>query len=279
MGHIGCAIADRVSGIDLSQLQDRRFQFHHRLERSVGIEVRSCAIKPDAGPGHVKLIAFAQQDAARIGQTQSGFGQGVGQGGEAFELTQILRGRGVFGAGQMAHDHGDVEILKGVQKAADIAGAVAKPRHSGVDMDGAGPGRGGAELGGFPGLVQDGAQPMLDVKRTVLGAIPRKHPDIGQGIAQCFTHCGAFLDGRHKEGPSALLGQAAGDGARAEPIGVRLDHGAGFRLRRQGLQRCVVARDRVQVDDQTGPRVVYGRGRENRHMRFYVAVLAPCCKR
>src|SRR5688572_25068604 len=115
---------------------------HHGVKRVSRPRKGCAAIKADAGPHQIKMIVWAEKDAARICKARpclrKAGAKPLHQRAEAGKLLPVLRVVAVIRTGEMAHDERDFHALRQrwiTGDARGVFGTDAEPVHTRVKVE------------------------------------------------------------------------------------------------------------------------------------------------
>ena len=185
------------------------------------------------------------------------------QGGQLFEpreLLLVLAVAWLVAADQVADNKAQVEAgqqLRRLREAPHLLLRQAKPRHSGVDMNGGGQCFAArlAICGPFGGLIQaaqHGARIQLLERRRGAGQQAVEHID--RGLRQRPQRL-RLAKRRHECGPAALGFERGDHRRRAKAVGVGLHYRRRLRERRQLAQFAIIAADGSEPDNRNPGRL------------------------
>ena len=249
-GGPGGAVADRLAGRQVADLDHRQRQRHHRPRRGE----RQPAVEADAGAGQAVVEGRAEQDAAGGGEAAADPGK---PRGEAVEGGRP--GGGSSGAPGSSAQARWLSASTGARRGRSVGGGGevrrSRPRRfipeSSCSVHGR-PGRSRAKCSHLSEAVQAWDQVGGAAGVGVAGHQPGEDVDRRAG-AERGAEGDALLGEGDEEGARAGGGQRRGDAGGAEAVGVGLHHRGGLDLRRgEGVEGPPVGGDGVEVDGQAG---------------------------
>ena len=271
--HVRGTVANRLTGVNVADLQDSRLQADNLAHRVGPARLRVDAVERRSRPDKIEMVFGTEKDAGRGREARRHAAEAASRRQETRALLLVQLVRRLVGAGEVAQQCPPAERPRPpevVGEAIELARGQAEPRHSGVEVQHRRQGSArGCELlpfGDLAGIVQHrdeaGCGELLGRTRHR----PVEHCDLArfrEGLAQAQR----LVEGGDKKVPASGRGQRSGDDRGAQAVAVGLDHRGALR-RSHPLRQKAPVRDNARDIDFEHRRCTVGRVGSHVRPRF-----------
>ena len=215
-----------------------------RLPRIRGVRPRIPAVKTDARPRQVAMVARIEQAARRVADTRGRTRKAGGHPAEPPQLGCIQRVLRVVGTGKVSHQQRHSKAVEG--RLPDID-RKPEPVHPGVDVHRDFPVAERSPRGQLVFMVDHRNQPRFRQRPCRVGQCPLEY--VNRPVPQALPEAEAFRGRGHEKVPAAVPLKRRGRFRHAQAVAVRLDHRPAF-AGHGGTVAPVVGGEGIAVDAQ-----------------------------